>query len=219
MKLKEKTQGFSLRDKSALILGCGGLGCNIAVHLAGAGIGKLMLCDFDRISESNLNRQFLYTKEDIGKSKVDCAKNRLELFSPECEISAWEGKILKAAELDFAKDCDIIFSAVDNDKARLILVEFAEKYDIPLVLGGIDGFYGMAYLYLPKKSGLPPIAGSSCEASFSVSSTAGIIGSAQAALGIRYLLTKDESIAGRLLVFDEAEFTTLKLSSPKNNID
>ena len=210
LELKEKTQGFSLKDKSTLILGCGGLGCNIAIHLAGAGIGKMMLCDFDKVSESNLNRQFLYTKEDIGKSKVDCARKRLELFSPECEISAWEGEIRKASELDFAKDCDIIFSAVDNDKARLILIELAEKYNIPLVLGGIDGFYGMAYLYLPNKSSLPPITENGSKASFSVSTTAGIIGSAQAALGIRYLLTKDESIAGRLLVYDEAEWQTLR---------
>lgn len=208
---KEATQGFSLKDKSALILGCGGLGCNIAVHLAGAGIGKLMLCDGDKVSYSNLNRQFLYTRADIGERKVTCARKRLKQYSPECDISAWHGEIRKPSELDFAKDCDIIFAAVDNDETRLIMKDFADKYNLPLVLGGIDGFYGMAYLYLPGKSDFPPITGKSDKAEFSVSSTAGIIGSLQAALGIKYLLTEDESIASKILVYDETELNTLNL--------
>lgn len=208
---KEDTQGFSLKDKSALILGCGGLGCNIAVHLAGAGIGKLMLCDKDSVSSGNLNRQFLYTRADIGERKVTSARRRLKQYSPECDISAWHGDIRKSSELDFAKDCDIIFSAVDNDKARLILKEFSDKYGIPLVLGGIDGFYGMANLYLPGESEFPPICETEQTAELSVSATAGVIGSLQAALGIRFLLTKDPDISKKLLVYDETEINTLKL--------
>ena len=211
MELKEKTQGFSMKDKSAVIVGCGGLGCNIAVHLAGAGIGKLMLCDFDTVSESNLNRQFLYTVNDIGKEKAVCAQEKLQLYSPECDISAWVGQIRKVEELQFAKDCDIIFSAVDNDSSRLILKKFSDKYSIPLVLGGIDGFYGMASLYVPGESKFPPIFETEKPAAFSVSSTAGVIGSLQSALGIRYLLTNDKEISKKLLVYDETETNTLKL--------
>ena len=210
-KPKEVTQGFSLKDKSALILGCGGLGCNIAVHLAGAGIGKLMLCDKDSVSYSNLNRQFLYTRADIGEWKVRSARKRLKQYSPECDISAWHGDIRKASELDFAKDCDIVFSAVDNDKARLILKEFSDKYGIPLVLGGIDGFYGMANLYLPGESDFPPLSEKEQEAELSVSATAGVIGSLQAALGIRYLLTENKEISKKLLIYDDTEISTLEI--------
>lgn len=209
--IKEQTQGFSLKDKSVLLLGVGGLGCNIAVHLAGAGIGKLMLCDFDTVSESNLNRQFLYTVNDIGKEKAVCAQEKLKLYAPECDISAWIGQIRKADELEFAKDCDLVFSAVDNDSSRLILKEFSDKYSIPLVLGGIDGFYGMASLYLPGESKFPPIFETEKPAAFSVSSTAGVIGSLQASIGIRYLLTKDREISKKLLIYDETETNTLKL--------
>ena len=211
MELKQQTQGFSLKDKSALILGIGGLGCNIAVHLAGAGIGKLMLCDFDKVSESNLNRQFLYIAEDIGKNKAECAQERLKLYAPECDILAWNCQIRNADELEFAKDCDIIFSAVDNDKSRLILKEFSDKHGIPLVLGGIDGFYGMASLYIPRESKFPPIFETNHPAAFSVSATAGVIGSLQASLGIRHLLTNDKEISKNLLVYDETEISTLKL--------
>ncbi len=211
MEIKEQTQGFSLKEKTALIVGCGGLGCNIAVHLAGAGIGRLLLCDFDKVSESNLNRQFLYTVRDIGNKKAVCAKQRLELFAPDCEVSAFDIKISKPDDLVFAKEADIAFAAVDNDEARKILTGFSEEYGIPVVLGGIDGFYGMAQLYLPKKSTPFFMAEGSATAAYSVSPTAGIIGSAQAALGIKYLLTKDEDISKNILVYDETVFSTLRL--------
>ena len=79
--IKGKTQGFSLKKFTAAVIGVGGLGCNIATHLAGAGIGRLLLFDFDKISETNLNRQFLYTKDSIGEDKVFEAKKRLEEYS------------------------------------------------------------------------------------------------------------------------------------------
>ncbi len=211
---KELTQGFSLKDKSALILGCGGLGCNVAVHLAGAGIGRLMLCDGDTVSESNLNRQFLYTGEDIGEAKVSAARSRLKQYAPECDISARYGEIRKSFELDFARDCDIVFSCVDNNDARLILESFCRENNIPLVHGGIDGFYGVAYLYVPSFSLTPSQAGL-CEgnkAKYNISAVAGIIGSYQASLGIRYLLTEDNSESGRILVFDENKADTLQLN-------
>ena len=63
---KRLTQGFSISDKSCAVIGLGGLGTNVAVHLAGAGVGKMYLCDFDTVSKTNLNRQFMYTAEDIG---------------------------------------------------------------------------------------------------------------------------------------------------------
>ena len=67
---KKETQGFSLEEFTCALIGAGGLGCNIAVHLAGAGIKELILCDDDGISPGNLNRQFLYTRDDIGEKKV-----------------------------------------------------------------------------------------------------------------------------------------------------
>ena len=74
---KELTQGFSITNKSCAIIGLGGLGTIVAVHLAGSGIGKMHLCDYDTVSKSNLNRQFLYTFKDIGKEKSEVLKERL----------------------------------------------------------------------------------------------------------------------------------------------
>ena len=83
---KSEMQGFDISSKRAAVIGCGGLGCNIAVHLAGAGIGELIICDFDTVGESNLNRQFLYTPSDIGKKKVFAAEKRLGEYSPRTKI-------------------------------------------------------------------------------------------------------------------------------------
>lgn len=214
---KEKSQGFSLKEKTACLIGCGGLGCNIAVHLAGAGIGKLFLCDFDMVSASNLNRQFLYTKEDIGKSKCKRAKEKLSLYSDECEFIAIEKKIKSKTDLSFAKDCDIILLAVDNAEGRIAAEKFALENKIPLVTGGIDGFYGMAYLYIPNTSPCTFCAGlrENSDIKNNVSSVAGIIGSAEAALATEYLLTQNSELGGNLLIYDEGRFHTLKISSSK----
>jgi len=210
---KEQTQGFSLGNFTCGIIGIGGLGCNIAVHLTGAGIGKLVICDYDKISAGNLNRQFLYTPDDIGKSKVISAKIRLCTYSPDTKISAIETKITDSNIPDELKNCDMIFLAVDNKKAKKTVALFCEENRIPLMMGGIDGFYGKAYLYIPGVSPTPEKAGmlDGKIAESNISATAGIIGSLQAAVGMQYLLTRDNTLGGKLTVFDKDSFDTLKI--------
>lgn len=210
---KVLTQGFSLKDKSCAVIGLGGLGTNVAVHLAGAGIEKMYLCDFDKVSPSNLNRQFFYTSEDAEKDKCCVLKKRLENFAPDCEISAETRQISDISDLKFCKECDIIFSCVDNNGTRLLLEDFCRENNIPLVHGGIDGFYGVAYLYVPSASLTPSEAGL-CEGSkakHNISAVAGVIGSFQASLGIKYLISGDKDLCGRILVFDENKTDTLNL--------
>lgn len=211
---KEKSQGFSLKNRTVCLIGCGGLGCNVAVHLAGEGAGKLFLCDFDTVTESNLNRQFLYREEDIGKSKCKVAAEKLSAYSADCEFFAVERKIQSKDDLLFAKESHIIILAVDNSAVRTVAESFATENEIPLVTGGIDGFYGMAYLYIPHKSPCTFCAGlrENSRAKHNISSVAGIIGSAEAALATEYLLTGNDNLAGNLLIFDEGSFHTLKIS-------
>ena len=211
---KVSAQGFSLEGKSACLIGCGGLGCNIAVHLVGAGVERLIICDFDTVSESNLNRQFVYTKNDITKPKTDCMKRFLDSFG-DTKVDAHNIKVKSPGDLIFAKDCDIMLLAVDNSDARQIAVEFCNDNDIPLVFGGIDGFYGMAYLYIPKVSPSPAIEGDGAKRN--VSCTAGIIGSAQAALAIQYLIENNAGLSGKLLVYDHDVFDTLRINKKTNS--
>ena len=211
---KKLTQGFEIKDKVCAVIGLGGLGTNVAVHLAGAGVGKIYLCDSDTISESNLNRQFMYTPEDIGKDKCDILSKRLSKYSHKTEYIQVNKRVNHIFDLKFSEDCDIIFSCVDNNSARSIIEEFCTENSIPLVHGGIDGFYGVAYLYVPSYS-LTPYEAGLCEgkkAKYNISSVAGVIGSFQASLGIKYLTTGDSSLSGRILIFDENKTDTLNLN-------
>ncbi len=214
---KSETQGFDISEKSAAVIGCGGLGCNIAVHLAGAGIGKLRLVDYDTVSESNLNRQFLYSIEDTGNFKAELAAERLKKYAPNTDITFLNKKIESTEDLNEIKNFDIVFLAVDNNEARKVLQSFCAENKIPLVNGGINGFLGTAYLYIPEVSPCLDCAGLTMKESGgkSVSSTAGIIGALEAEIGIKYLLGDDEA-AGILHIYDNGEINKLKIKPQEN---
>lgn len=200
-----------ISKKSVCLIGCGGLGCNVSVHLAGAGTGKIFLCDFDRIEESNLNRQFLYTFSDIGKSKCETLKERLSAYAPQAELIAVERKICHDTDLDFAVGCDLVILAVDNNETRAVVNGFCLKNRIPVIDGGISGFYGRMYFCLPQKTPCLFCAGmiSGNGKTVSVSSTAGLVGSLEASAAIRYLSSGDESMSGKIYVYDSDRFDVL----------
>ncbi|MCQ2463649.1 MAG: ThiF family adenylyltransferase, partial [Clostridia bacterium] len=156
---KKDIQGFDISAYSAAVIGCGGLGCNVAVHLAGSGIGRLYLCDYDTVSESNLNRQFLYTKDDTGFFKTQRAAEKLSKYSPDTEIIAVNKKITEPDDLAFAGKCDIIFIAADNNALRRTVTDFCYLHNVPFVNGGINGFYGTVYLCVPGKTPCTECAG------------------------------------------------------------
>lgn len=211
---KRETQGFDISKKSAAVIGCGGLGCNVSVHLAGAGAGTLFVCDYDTAAEDNLNRQFVYTSSDIGESKAAVMSEFLRNYAPDGKIIPISKKIECGDDLSFAKECDIIILAVDNNETRKLANEFCRENDIPLVSGGISGFYGNGYLYIPGKTPCLECAGLLTEnyCGGNVSSTAGVIGALSAELAIKYL-TGDYSPAGRLFVYDDCEMQSLKIKA------
>ncbi len=213
-----KTKAVDITQKSAAVIGCGGLGCNISVHLAGLGIGKLILSDFDTVSESNLNRQFLYKFEDIGKPKCGLAAQRLKAYAPECDIVTENVKIQSEADLSFAKNCDIIFLAVDNNPARGLVQNFCAKNNIPLVNGGINRFFGTAYLYVPEKTpclACAGLIGNETKDLTPVTSTVGIIGALQVELGVKYL-SGSSSQAGILHIYDNGTIEQMKITPQKD---
>lgn len=215
MSLKNVTQLFSIDKKTVCIIGCGALGTNAAVHLAGSGAKRLYLCDFDTVSLSNLNRQFLFTKADGDFFKCNVLKERLSFYSTDTDYIPVIRKVTSADDLSFAKDCDIILCCVDNAVGRRAVAEFSKKEKIPSVYGGVDGFYGTAYMYLPDRSPCPDCAGIINDISVrsSVSSSAGIIGAMQVNLAVRYLLSDDVSSAGKIFLFDGDLWDTLTIKA------
>ena len=150
--------------------------------------------------------------------KCNILKERLSHFSPETEYVTAVKKITSAESLSFAKECDIILCCVDNAAGRRAVADFSLKENIPSVFGGVDGFYGTAYLYLPEKAPCPDCAGIINDISVrsSVSSSAGIIGAMQVNLALRYLLTNDSDSAGKIFIFDGNLWDTLKIKPASN---
>jgi adenylyltransferase/sulfurtransferase len=212
MSVKSDVQGFDISNNSAVVIGCGGLGTNVAVHLVGAGIGRLLLVDFDTVEERNLNRQFFYTKDDIGKPKCELLKNRLSSYAPDCIIDCLNKKV---SEFSFAKDYDIIVIAVDNIETRKNVNDWCVNNKMPCINGSINGQFGMAYLCIPEKTPDLEKAGSINETgrkNLSPSTTAGLIGSLEAKLTVDYFLGNLDS-AGKLYIFDNNEIHSLEIRS------
>lgn len=212
MSIKKDVQGFDISKNSAVIIGCGGLGTNAAVHLAGAGIGKLLLVDFDTVEERNLNRQFFFTPEDTGKEKSTLLAKRLKAYAPECEINCLTEKI-KAPT--FADGYDIIIIAVDNIETRSSVNAYCKEHKKPCINGSIHGFFGTAYLYIPEQT--PDLEAAGClnktdNKMLSPSATAAMIGALEAQLATDFFLGKTES-AGKLYIYDNNEIHTLLIRS------
>lgn len=141
-----------LSQASALVVGAGGLGSALLFCLAGAGVGRIGLVDFDTVSESNLNRQFLHTTAEIGKDKVDSALTRLQAFNPDIRFEPHHCRIDDDNATALALNYDIILSAVDNLATRTALNLACVKLIKPLVNGGVDGMCGTLQIVEPGKN-------------------------------------------------------------------
>ncbi len=137
-----------ITNLNVLIAGTGGLGTNQAQQLQRIGINKIYAYDYDKIDLSNLNRQIFYGKKDIGKNKVDVFKSRLDDFNLETEIEVKNIKISEKTTLP--DDIDLVFDALDNIKTRFILEKLALDKKIPLIHGGVTGWFGQILIITPE---------------------------------------------------------------------
>lgn len=131
-----------IRKAKVLLIGVGGLGSPIATYLTGAGIGKLGLVDDDVVDITNLHRQVLYTEEQAGMKKAECAKQRLTAINHEVEIEAYPFRLTKDNAEDLIKDYDIVVDGMDNFATRYIVSDTCEKLHKPYVYGAIRGLEG-----------------------------------------------------------------------------
>lgn len=206
-----------LRDSSALVVGLGGLGSVAATYLAGAGIGKLMLCDRDRVDASNLHRQILYAQTDVGRDKTSAACERLAALNSEITLETIAPDGIEAA----IKNADVVLDCTDNFPSRFKLNELCIKARKPLVSGAAIRFEGQLAVFDLRKSGSPcyaclyPDQGGTqetCEEAGILGPVAGVIGSMQALAALKLLLGQSED-SGKLRVWNARtlEWKTLNL--------
>lgn len=200
-----------------LIVGVGGLGCISAQYLAAAGVGRLTLCDFDTVSLSNLNRQILYTDQDVGLSKIRIAIEKLRKVNPTIKITGIDNKFGTKMPTALLQQ-DLILDCLDNFQDRLNLMQFAVNNKIPMVHAAIHGFSGQFLFFEPDKSAciacaLSDVTSPSGGSSPAIGPCAGVMGSMQALESIKYLLGLGSLYTNRLLFFDglRGEFEEMTL--------
>jgi molybdopterin/thiamine biosynthesis adenylyltransferase len=131
-----------IQQSKVQLIGLGGLGCPVAQYLAASGVGELLICDFDRVSETNLARQLLYTPEDIDRLKVEVAQQRLQQLNPELIIETHQKRVDDEFLESAVVNVDLVIDASDNYGTRLMVNRVCQKAGTPWVMGSCIRFEG-----------------------------------------------------------------------------
>jgi adenylyltransferase/sulfurtransferase len=213
-----------LMQAKVLLIGAGGLGSPAAMYLAAAGVGTLGLVDFDRVDLSNLQRQLLHDTDDVGRPKVESAKERLGSLNPNVDVIPHDVVLTSENAFEIMRPYDVVVDGSDNFPVRYLVNDATQMLGKPLVYGSIYQFEGQASVFLPGPETPcyrclfphPPPPGTvpSCAEAGVFGVLPGIIGSIQAVEAIKLVVGVGESLVGKLLLFDALgmEFTTMKLN-------
>ena len=210
-----------LLDAKVLIVGAGGLGSPIAIYLTLAGVGTIGIVDFDTVDVTNLQRQILHHNDDVGRPKVESARDTLLAYNPDVNVIAHEEPLTSINAMDIMGDYDVIVNGADNFPARYLVNDAAYLAGKPLVDGSILLFDGMASVFLPGKGcyrclfPTPPPPGEvpSCAEAGVLGMLPGMVGTIQATETVKLIMGIGTSLSGRLLLIDalDMDFRTVKL--------
>ncbi len=199
-----------LLNAKVLVIGAGGLGSPIAFYLAAAGIGTLGIVDDDTVDISNLQRQILHFTPDLGRPKVDSAKDKLRQINPDVEVNTYRERVVPATVLDLIKDYDFVIEGTDNFPAKFLINDACILGEKPFSQGGILRFDGQTMTHVPGSACYrcvfhsPPPAGTipSCSEAGVLGVVAGMLGTIQAAEALRYILGIGELLTDRVMFFN-----------------
>lgn len=214
-----------IKAAKVLVIGAGGLGCPILQYLTAAGVGTIGIVDGDTVDVSNLQRQILFTIDDIGKSKARCAANRLKQLNPYVKFNIINEFLDKDNAIHLFKQYDIIVDGSDNFQTRYLCNDAAVLTNKPLVFGSIFKFEGQVSVFnynngptyrclypTPPKQGSVP----SCSEIGVLGVLPGIIGSYQANEVIKIICGNGEVLSGKLLTINTLYNQNFVLDFEKN---
>ncbi|TXR64739.1 molybdopterin-synthase adenylyltransferase MoeB [Bacillus sp. AR18-7] len=200
-----------IRNKHVLIVGAGALGSASAESFVRAGIGKLTIIDRDYVEWSNLQRQQLYSEEDVREKlpKAIAAKNRLEKLNSEVQIDAFVMDACAENLEGLLGNVDVIIDATDNFDIRFIINDLSQKYNTPWVYGSCVGSYGMSYTIIPQETPClhcvlknVPVTGVTCDTAGIISPTVQIVAAYQVAEALKILVEDFAAIRKTFFMFD-----------------
>jgi len=223
----------SLKRAKVLVVGCGGLGSPLLLYLAAAGVGNIGIVDFDIVDESNLQRQVLFDINDVGKPKVESAKERILALNPHINVITYNEKLSSQNALDIIEKYDLVADGTDNFATRYLVNDACVLLGKPNVYASIYQFEGQVSVFnYTNKDGIlgpnyrdlfpnppPPGLVPSCAEGGVIGVLPGIVGSLQANEVIKILAGVGETLSGRLFLFDALNFKTrtLKIKRDENN--
>lgn len=212
-----------LLDSRVLIIGLGGLGSPAAMYLAAAGVGTLVLVDFDRVDLSNLQRQIAHRTADLGRPKVESARDRITAINPDVNVICIDEKLGGDALEREVAAADVVLDASDNFATRFAVNEACAKAGVPLVSGAAIGFEGQISVFHHENPQAPCYRclyrdgdadpAQTCSENGVLAPVVGVIGTMQATETIKVLLGIGETLGGRLMLFDALamDWRTLRL--------
>ena len=211
-------------SSKVLIIGMGGLGCPLALYLAGLGVGKIGIVDNDKIELSNLNRQIIYDYNDVGKYKVDVAKKRIKNINKNIFIKSYKLRLDKNNILNIIKDFDIICDGTDNFETRLLINDFCLKMRKVLISAAVSGFDGHIFKFNFKKKTpcfrcympeVPP-NDNNCETEGVTPTLTGVIGTLQANEVLNSILFNKTENEKKMIVLNSISMRFRKVRLTKN---
>ncbi|MDR3114652.1 MAG: molybdopterin-synthase adenylyltransferase MoeB [Treponema sp.] len=215
-----------LMEGRVLIIGAGGLGAPAAMYLAAAGVGTIGIADADVVDRSNLQRQIIHSTGDIGKPKVQSAKETIQEMNPDVEVVSYREWINSTNITDIINDknYDFIIDGTDNFPVKFLINDACVMLGKPFVHGGIIRFRGQLLTYIPGKGPCyrcvfqnppPPDKVPTCRQAGVLGVMGGVIGTLQATEALKYLLGLEGLLHGFILTYDALamEFRKVKLTA------
>lgn len=215
-----------ISNGKVFIIGAGGLGAPAALYLAAAGVGTIGIIDGDVVDMTNLQRQVIHHTPDVGRPKVESAKEKMLEINPDITVNVHQSLAMADNILDLIKDYDFVIDGTDNFAAKFLINDACVKAGKPYSHGGILRFEGQTMTVMPGHAcyrcvfgGPPPKdAVPTCSQAGVLGSIAGMLGTIQATEALKYLTGVGELLTDRLLTFDakSMNFRTINVKHNKS---
>ena len=213
-----------LIQSKALIIGAGGLGSPSAVYLALAGVGTIGIVDFDVVELSNLQRQILHHTADVGRSKVESAKDNIKSYNPDVNVVLHDVRLESDNAMEIISQYDLVINGADNFATRYLVNDACYLLNKTLVDGSILIFDGQATVFLPGEGCYrclfpeppPPGMVPNCAEAGVLGALTGLVGSIQATEALKQFLGIGDSLSSRLLLIDALSMTFREVKLKRN---
>jgi molybdopterin/thiamine biosynthesis adenylyltransferase len=216
-----------IRQKHVLIVGAGALGSGNAEVLTRAGVGRITIIDRDYVEPSNLQRQQLYTEEDVAEKlpKAAAAEKRLKAINSDVAVTAIIGDATAALLEDLVEGVDVMMDATDNFETRMAMNDVAQKHQIPWVYGACVGSFGMSFTIIPGKTPCLncllhsiPLQGMTCDTNGIIAPAVQMVIAHQTAEALKMLVEDWQAVRASFVSFDlwRNQYTSVKMTKAKD---